>query len=73
MSLLSTIFDEIKADLRDRIKDAYGEVLNSVRRYLAKEIQTWPKYFVPGTSVYAAVIKYVEILTRHLNPDTPTT
>lgn len=68
MSLISSIFDEIKADLRDRIKDAYGEVLNSVRRYLANEIKQWPKYFVPDTSVYAAVTKYVDILVRHLDP-----
>jgi len=73
MSLLSSIWDELKSDLKGRLQDAYGNVLDSVRRYLANEIKNWPQYFVPGTSVYDAVVKYCEIIVRHLNPDTNVT
>lgn len=76
MSLISSIWDEIKNDLRDRFWDAYGSVLDSVRRYLAGEIKNWPQYFVPGTSVYDAVVKYCDIFVKHLTPNsdkTPTT
>ena len=72
MSLISSIWDEIKNDLQDRLKDAYGSIIDSVRHYLADEIKKWPEYFVPGTSVYDAVVKYSDILVKHLNSTTTT-
>lgn len=70
MSLISSIWDEIKLDLQDRLKEAYGNILTDVRAYLASEISTWPQYFVQGTSVYDAVVKYTDIVVKHLTPTT---